>query len=295
MDRVEPQSANDYVDRTTAAVESVLIEIGQILGSFRGKFAVIGGVVPWLQLRDAEMQHIGTADVDLALDAEALGGGEYADLVELLKGQGYRQRPNQLRRFQLVRTVAAGDDGPAVDVVVDFLMPRDAKIEKNTPPLIDDFAVQGADGAELALKLHNTIFIDGNMPDGRGNRVSIGVATIPALLAMKGYAIAKRDKAKDAYDIYYCVRNYPGGVEGLVADTRPLLDIDVAREGYQNIASKFRCPGDYGPTSVRKFADVSPLLRQQTLDQWQQDAYGQVHAWLERLGLLGQGCCGSST
>ena len=50
MDRVEPQSANDYDDRTTAAVKSVLVEIGQILGSFEGKFAVIGGAVPWLLL-----------------------------------------------------------------------------------------------------------------------------------------------------------------------------------------------------------------------------------------------------
>ena len=43
----EPQVASDYDDRTTAAVKSVLIEIGQVLGSFRGKFAVVGGAVPW--------------------------------------------------------------------------------------------------------------------------------------------------------------------------------------------------------------------------------------------------------
>jgi len=47
----EPQSASDYDDRTTTAVKAVLIEMGQILGSFRGKFAVIGGAVPWLLLR----------------------------------------------------------------------------------------------------------------------------------------------------------------------------------------------------------------------------------------------------
>jgi len=41
----EPQSAAEYDDRTTAAVKSVLIEIGQILGSFKGKFAIIGGAV----------------------------------------------------------------------------------------------------------------------------------------------------------------------------------------------------------------------------------------------------------
>src|SRR5580658_922799 len=98
----EPQSAADYDDRTTAAVKTVLLEIGQILGSFQGKFAVIGGAVPWLLLENDEMRHVGTLDVDLGLDAEALGDGEYATLVEALMGNGYRQR-GELRRFQLVR------------------------------------------------------------------------------------------------------------------------------------------------------------------------------------------------
>ena len=35
------------------------------------------------------------------------------------------------------------------------------------------------------------------------------MCSIPALLAMKGHALAGRYKQKDAYDIYYCVRNYP--------------------------------------------------------------------------------------
>jgi hypothetical protein len=68
----EPQSATGYDDRTTAAVKSVLVEIGQILGSFKGKFAVIGGAVPWLLLGNEDMPHVGTLDVDLGLDAEAL-------------------------------------------------------------------------------------------------------------------------------------------------------------------------------------------------------------------------------
>lgn len=112
MDRIEPRSANDYDDRTTAAVKCVLVEIGQILGSFEGKFAVIGGAVPVL-LKEAEMPHVGTADVDLALHAEALGDGEYARLVDMLRSHGYRQSPN-LRRFQLARTVTANAGGLAI-------------------------------------------------------------------------------------------------------------------------------------------------------------------------------------
>jgi hypothetical protein len=56
----EPQSAADYDDRSTAAVKTVLVEIGQILGSFKGKFAVIGGAVPWLLLGNEDMRHVGT-------------------------------------------------------------------------------------------------------------------------------------------------------------------------------------------------------------------------------------------
>jgi hypothetical protein len=52
----DPQSAADYEDRTTKVVKSVLLEIGQILGSFKGKFAVIGGAVPWLLLDNEDMR-----------------------------------------------------------------------------------------------------------------------------------------------------------------------------------------------------------------------------------------------
>ena len=275
MAEVEPQYASDYDDRTTVAVKSVLVEIGQILGSYRGKFAVIGGAVPWLLLGEADMPHIGTLDVDLSLDAEALGDGEYAQLVESLLRQGYHRREH-LPRFQLVRTVSARDDGDDIDVRVDFLMPRDATIARNAPPLVANFAVQRADGADL---------IDGDMPDGGGNRVQIAVASIPALLAMKGYAITNRRKQKDAYDIYYSIRNFPDGIDALVAATRPLLDFETARTGYLHISGKFRRLDDFGPTSVRQFVDRPDVLGERTADQWQQDAFGQVDAWLSALGL----------
>ena len=62
MAEIEPQLASDYDDRTTAAVRSVLVEIGQILGGYRGKFAVIGGAVPWLLLNQSEMLAGSTAE-----------------------------------------------------------------------------------------------------------------------------------------------------------------------------------------------------------------------------------------
>ncbi len=224
------------------------------------------------------------SSADLGLDASALGDGEYVRLVEAPQTHGYQQRES-LRRFQLVRTVPSTDGEPDIDVVVDFLMPRDVKIAKNRPPLISQFAVQRADGAELALRFYQMVAIEGDMPDGGRNLVRIAVASIPALLAMKGYAIANRFKRKDAYDIYYSIRNFPDGMDALVEATRPLLDVPSARRGYCLIADKFRDVEDFGPTSARRFVEEADLLGDRTADQWQQDAFGQVDAWLRELGL----------
>jgi len=282
----DPQSANDYDDRTTQAAKSVLVEIGQILGSFRGKFAIIGGSVPWLLLESEDMPHVGTLDVDLSLDAEALGDGEYATLVEALMAQGYNQREG-FRRFQLVRTVPAQDGGQPIDIVVDFLMPRDADIVKNSPPLVADFAVQKADGADLALRFHQLVAVEAMMPNGGHNRVELAVCSIPALLAMKGHALNGRLKQKDAYDVYYCIRNYPGGVAALAEDCRPLLKHRNAVDGYTFINAKFETPDSFGPTCVRRFVEESQILGDRDPDQWQRDAFGQVDAWLKALGFRG--------
>jgi hypothetical protein len=86
--------------------------------------------------------------------------------------------------------VPTEDGGTPIDIIVDFLMPRDAEIVKNVPPLISDFAVQRADGADLAIRFYQWVAITGPMPAGGTNRVEIAVCSIPALLAMKGHAIA---------------------------------------------------------------------------------------------------------
>ena len=282
--RAEPQSAADYEERTVRAVRGVLIEITQILGSFRDKFVIVGGAVPWLLLDNAAMRHVGTVDIDLGLDAEALGDGEYARLVELLKAHGYAQDERR-REFQLVRRAPAPDGGPPIDVVVDFLMPKGVAIARNRPPLIDGFRVIRASGVELALRFCETAPVEGEMPGGATNRVRVAVASIPALLAMKGFALDGRYKQKDAYDVYYCIRNFPGGPDVLAAACRPLLAHEDAVAGYGHINSKFESLESLGPISVKKFVEETDVLQERTADQWQQDAFRQVDAWLRALGL----------
>lgn len=280
----EPQTANQYDDRTTGAVNAVMVEIGQILGAFKGKFAIVGGSVPWLMLPDHEMAHVGTADLDIALDAEALGDGEYATLIEALQVHGYQQ-PENGRKFQLRRTVQPDDGGPAIEINIDFLMPRAAVIVKNHPPLVENFAVQRADGADLALRFAEPVVIEGTMPNGAANKVQLLVCSIPALLAMKGHALNGRYKQKDAYDIYYCIVGFNGEIEVLAQLCAPILEFESGAVGFNYINDKFEQLEGYGPVCVREFVTDSKILDRRTPEQWQQDAFGQVDALMRALKL----------
>ena len=284
MSPLEPQSAADYDDRSTQAVKSVLLEIGQILGSYKGKFVVVGGLIPWLLQNNEDMPHLGTLDIDLGLDPSALADGEYASLIESLQGRGYRQRAD-LKQFQLVRELPQDDGSATIEVVVDFLMQRDVKVVKNRPPLVEDFRAQGANGTDLAIRLAEDFKLTGNMPGGGTNAVTISVCSIPAFLAMKGFAVEKRHKQKDAYDIYYAIRNYPDGIPALAKACQPVLSDPEGQEGYLYIEGKFTSFVDYGPTSVRKFVEETDVLQERSPEQWQQDAFGVVDQWLKLLGL----------
>jgi hypothetical protein len=281
----EPNRAADYDDRGVRAMHAVLIELGQILGPYRDAMVVVGGAVPYLMLREASPAHIGTLDIDLDLDPSRLTEGAYAELVETLERAGYERNVDPLKPFQLRRTVDPWDGGEPIPVLLDLLMPRSARTPSNRPPLVAGLRVQGVDAGEVALTNNIRLAIDGVMPDGRRNRIELLVASISALLVMKGYALDGRDKAKDAYDIYFCIRNFPGGPEILAAESALLLSNPLAREGFMKIAAKFRSDDDFGPRTVDRFLGESGGYDNMTAEQLRTDAYRQVRAWLRALGL----------
>jgi hypothetical protein len=279
-----PDVARDYDARGSAAAYSVLIELGQVLGAYRQKFVIVGGAVPWLLMPNVRPSHIGTLDVDLNLSPEALSAGEYATLIESLETAGYERGVDDLKPFQLRRWVRL-DAGEPIAILIDLMMPDDAKTRKNRPPLVDGLRVIEASGGRVALD-HNVVrHIEGRMPDGRNNSVDLLVASIPAFLVMKGYALIGRDKKKDAYDIYFSVRNFDGGPIALAEACKELLADESVTTGYRNIAGKFQHEDDFGPQTVKAFLAESDALGEMTAEQIQVDAFMQVRAWLRALGL----------
>lgn len=279
----EPFSIADYEDRGVQAARAALIEIGQALGGYRDSFVVIGGSVPRLLFPLSDPGHVGTTDVDLGLDHHALAEEEYVGLVEALERSGYERGTDGTKKFQLSRMVRLDDGGPPVRVILDLLMARDARPEKHKPPLLENFAVMKADGVGLALKNRVLKPLSGRMPDGRNNSVSLPVVTAPAFLVMKGFALGKRNKPKDAYDIAFTIRNFAGGAPALAEECRALLAEEDAALGYGIIRDKFDSWDGFGPATVRAFHSGAPGLEDEELDRLQTEAFLTVQDWARLL------------
>lgn len=78
----------DYSERAVAAAHSVLLELVHLLGEYRDGIVLIGGMVPRLLIPQAEESHIGTVDVDLALDHRRFKEAGYRTVHELLTSRG---------------------------------------------------------------------------------------------------------------------------------------------------------------------------------------------------------------
>jgi hypothetical protein len=170
----EPLHEGDYTDRQVDAARRVLVDVGQVLASFRDAMVVVGGWVPDLLFPDAEPEHVGSIDVDLALDAAKLGDGQYAELLKLLLDTGRYEKGD--KDFQLVTTVDLRDGEVPVRVDVEFLASSDVKLKKNHPKLVEGFRVLQFPACAAAFEHPVNIKFEGLMISGATNTVRLRVS-----------------------------------------------------------------------------------------------------------------------
>lgn len=81
----------DYSADAVAAAKSVLIELVHLLSEYREHTVLIGGWVPELLFSCSTGLHVGSMDIDLALDHRRIESAGYKMIQELLLGRGYVQ------------------------------------------------------------------------------------------------------------------------------------------------------------------------------------------------------------
>jgi hypothetical protein len=249
----EPRLEGDYTDRQVEAARRVLVDVGQVLASFHDAIVIVGGWVPDLLFPSAEPEHLGSIDVDLALDAAKLGDGRYAELLKLLFDTGRYAKGD--KDFQLVTTVDLRDGEVPVRVEVEFLAPADVKLKKNRPKLVEDFRVLQFPACAVAFGNPKEIEFRGLMISGASNTVHLRVASLPDFIIMKAHAIKGRDKPKDVYDLCYCLDEQPDAIRVVAEDWQSRREDLIVVQAIEILKEKFKSLDHYGPQQLAFFHD----------------------------------------
>ena len=81
----------DYTAEAVSTARSVLIELVHLLAEYWENIVLVGGWVPELLLGGTENPHVGSTDVDLALNHLKLKDGGYKSIEDLLLAKGYER------------------------------------------------------------------------------------------------------------------------------------------------------------------------------------------------------------
>ena len=270
----------DYSADQVEAARRVLLELAHLLGEYRDDIVVVGGWVPHLILPTGTAPHVGSIDVDLAVNHRNLREAGYATIQALLSRRGYEQDPRQ--PFIYHRTVVV--NGNAIKVEVDFLAGEyEGTGAKHRTQPVHEGRARKARGCDLAFDLYVETNIEGELPEGGREQARIRVSSAVAFLVMKGMALHDRLKEKDAWDIYFTLIHYPGDLDALAQEIRPHLHHGLVQEGLRKIAEKFASPDHMGPKFVADFEDIQD---QDERAIRMRDAYERVSHLLRDLGVL---------
>lgn len=201
-------------------VELVLMTcryVSTILGDFMDEIVVVGGLVPSLIIEQSDLSegvelHAGTIDLDIGLSLAVYDDHLYQKITGRLRGAGFSPDTNEKGNPTNQRWQITNAEGK---VTIDFLIPatkEDIGKLKRFKNLEKDFAALPADGLMLAFADYveitlNGLTIKGEMVENR----KIRVCGPGAFVMLKAIAFANRGENKDAYDLFYTIRNYGAG------------------------------------------------------------------------------------
>lgn len=229
------------------ATRVVLGEIAEVFGNYP-RAVIAGGFVPYLLIPQDDVPHEGTVDIDIVLDLEQPGADEVLTLHETLERRLFVQDPKRLYRYS--KGIESG--GEHFQVLVEFIAGGDPPPNGLRRILTEDVYVSIIPGVEIALQNPKVV----QLPDDENHRIS--VASLPAFFAMKAVALSRREdsaKSKDAYDIVYCLRNNPGGVEAIAAEFKSSIANPILASGVELLRELFASVDAVGPLAYAQDAE----------------------------------------
>lgn len=282
----KPRHHSGYSSEAHARVRSACLYLATKLGDLVDQFVIVGGLVPSLLIDQSNPEievHAGTMDLDIALAVALLDDGQYQGFVQRLREAGFVQdtsdKGNLSRHRWTIVDVRERVNSPAPTIKVDFLIaptrPDDqgGKLRQIRP----DFAAVIMPGVHLAFQDRRRISLKGRTIQNEHATRAVWVCGPGAYIVLKARAFVNRGANKDAYDLYYVVRNFGVGVSDVAACLRPLVNDAIVVEAIGALRDNFLDIHAPGPRRVAEFMRGGPD------DDIQQDVVGFIRELLDAI------------
>lgn len=267
MAALPERTAQAYGPAVTAASKAVLLEVMTILRPYQDALVLVGGWVPYFLLEryrrpDDAFEHVGSIDIDLAVDPSRVAPDAYATMAGLLTQHGYRGLPGGSTRAlpaSFERVVASPVTHKPYTIRVDFLTGTQVAGPGRAATVQDSLLARKLKGCDVAFTHQTPLQLHGPLPQGGELSVTVRMADLVACLTMKSIVLGERFREKDAYDLCMILAHYQRGPQDVAEALRPSLQEPLVAEALRALRAAFATRRAHGPAWAAQF-QVSPLF-----------------------------------
>lgn len=253
----------------------MLVELVNLFDEYRDDIRIVGGWVPDLMFPNEA--HVGSVDVDVLINHMTLKDSGYQTMAKILLKNGYEEHPEKY--FSFIKVVEIDGEEYIVDVDILAGMYGGTALKKRSQHIQGVKALK-VTGGNLAFEFPpQQMKIEAERVDGAIDTAVVNVVAIVPYLIMKTAAMG-RGKAKDAYDIYFIIKHYIGGLDLLAEEFNNVADKPIIQEMKEKLYEKFASEKHAGPKDVIDFLD---LIDEDEIEMTMRDAYEQINALLNRI------------
>jgi len=270
---------SEYSTREIEAGVIAMRDLFTYLRPYRNQIVLIGRWVPYFLIEkytspDGEYdQHVGSLDIDIALDAFSIPADAYKTILEILKERGFYHRKDNLGKdipASFLKKIIF-EDGEEIEVQIDFLAPEYGGAPKRRRhQVIQDMLARKGRGTDIVFDQTEIIHLSGPISSGANIDLDIKVAIVTACFVMKGIALGERTSEKDAYDLYMLARYYKEGPQSVLSELEKLGSHGLMKEALRNIEEQFKDVKSIGPVSMATFMGITD---KEEYDRTTRDAY----------------------
>lgn len=288
---LKPRHRSGYSREETEAVEMICLTVIGVLGAYLDDLCVVGGLVPTLLIdrrlgsdESQEERHPGTNDFDIGLSIALLDDKRYAEVGARLRAEGFGPDRNEKGNEVRQRWCLEG-----TGVTIDFLMaPPPGHEEKDRlHDLEPDLAALVTQGLDLAFAERVDVVLEGETIKREKLMRTVPVCGPGAFVLLKALAFADRMEPKDAYDLTYVLRRFPGSPRSIVERLAQHVGRNekVIDSALSALARDFKEVASIGPQRAARFSAES----EDEIDELAADAHGYVDDLLQgcrKIGLV---------